>query len=73
MRGRGALGNGSADVLGATTMFDLNRDRGLKIVIDLGRAPDNPGKRADINHALRLLQIHGMIEWLEWSEWPKPP
>jgi hypothetical protein len=53
-------------------IFDLNRDRGLKIVIDLGAVPDDPGKRADINHALRILDANGMIEWLEWPERPKP-
>lgn len=53
-------------------IFDLNRDRGLKIVIDLGAVPGDPGKRADINHALRILDSSGMIEWLEWPERPKP-
>ena len=53
-------------------LFNLDRDRGLRIVIHLGRAPPDPGKRADIDYALRVLNSHGMIEWLEWPGRPKP-
>lgn len=48
--------------------FNLDRDRGMRIAIDLGRVPDDPGKRADIDYALRVLAANGMIEWLEWPE-----
>jgi hypothetical protein len=46
---------------------DLNRDRGMKIVIDLGKLPSDPGNRADIYHAIQILRDNGMIEWLEWD------
>jgi hypothetical protein len=52
-------------------MFDLNRDRGLRVVIDLGRIPDDPAKRADIDYALRILARHGMVEWVEWDRKPR--
>jgi hypothetical protein len=45
--------------------LNLDRDRGIKITIDLGRAPDDPGRRADIYHALRILADNDMIEGLE--------
>lgn len=47
--------------------FNLQRDHGMRIVIDLGRLPDDPGKRADIDYALRVLSGNGMIEALEWD------
>lgn len=47
--------------------FNLTRDRGMRIVIDLERAPDDPGKRADVYYALRTLANNGMIESLEWD------
>lgn len=52
---------------GAVWSFNLSRDKGMRIVIDLGRVPDDPGKRADIDYALRVLAGHGMIESLEWD------
>lgn len=39
----------------------------MRIIIDLGRMPDDPGRRADIDHALRILAANQMIEWLEWD------
>jgi hypothetical protein len=45
--------------------FDLDRDRGMRITIDLGRLPDCPGRRADIDYALRILSDNGIIEWIE--------
>jgi hypothetical protein len=48
-------------------IFDFNRDRGMKVVIDLGRLPDDSGKRADIQYALRILENNKMIEALEWD------
>jgi len=47
-------------------MFNIVRDKGMRIVIDLGRPPDDPGKRADVEYALRVLADNGMVEWLEW-------
>lgn len=47
--------------------FELNRDRGMKIVIDLGRLPDDPGKRANVDFYLRTLAEYGVIEVLEWD------
>ena len=47
--------------------IDLNRDRGLKVIIDLGKLPDCPGRRADIYHALQILRDNRMIEWIEWD------
>ena len=39
----------------------------MRIVIDLERLPEDPGKRADIDYALRVLSGYGMIEALEWD------
>jgi hypothetical protein len=39
----------------------------MKVAIDLGRLPDDPGKRADIYHALRILGDNKMIESLVWD------
>ena len=47
--------------------INLDRDRGMKVTIDLGRAPDDPGRRADVYHALRILAENDMIEGLEWD------
>jgi hypothetical protein len=57
---------GGGDVHGGAR-FDLNRDRGMRLVIDLGRIPDDQGRRADIDHALRILSANNMIEWMEWD------
>jgi hypothetical protein len=37
----------------------------VRVVVDLGRAPDDPGRRADIDHALRTLADCGMVEWAD--------
>ena len=51
--------------------FNLDRDRGMRVVVDLGRIPDDPGERADVDYALRILARHGMVEWLEWDRMAK--
>ncbi len=47
--------------------FNLDRDRGMKVTIDLGLIPEDQGRRADIYHALRILRDNGLIEWVEWD------
>jgi hypothetical protein len=39
--------------------------RGKYAVILMQKLPDDPGRRADIDHALRLLEDNGMVEWGE--------
>lgn len=51
--------------------FDLDRDRGMKITIDLALVPDDPGRRADIYYALRILRDNGLVEWIEWDRRPR--
>jgi hypothetical protein len=47
--------------------INLDRDRGMKLTLDLSRVPDDPGRRADVDHALRILAENDMIEGLEWD------
>ena len=51
--------------------FNLDRDRGMKVTIDLTLVPDDPGRRADIYYALRILRDNGLIEWVEWDRKPR--
>ncbi len=45
--------------------WPFNIDRVATITIDLTKVPDDPGKRADVYYALRVLRDNGMIEWVE--------
>jgi hypothetical protein len=43
---------------------NYSRDgRGKYAVLKMQKLPDDPGRRADVDHALRLLEDNGMVEW----------
>lgn len=47
--------------------FDLAASKGTRVVIDMGRMPDDPVKRAEVNQAMRLLIDNKMIEFIDGS------
>lgn len=45
---------------------NITKDRrGKYAVIRMLRLPDDPGHRADVDYAFRILERHGMLEWGE--------
>ncbi len=48
--------------------MDVNKPPRGVVVVDFSRAPDDPGRRADINYALRILVENGMLEVLVFRE-----
>jgi hypothetical protein len=45
--------------------FNPDPSHDAPVVIDLTKLPDDPGKRADVYYALRVLRDNGLIEWVE--------
>jgi hypothetical protein len=44
-------------------IHNLTGRRGKYAVVRMTKMPSDPGRRADIEHAFRILEDNGMLEW----------